>query len=116
MKADARTNVNYVTQPLQVAVFQSLTRLIGGGKNCYTALCLCTLALLCACSEDTPDTYPPDTLNTRTIADSTTATGQGPSVVEADTAWAGINEYDFDGRPVITIPDSVPVGDAGDAV
>lgn len=98
---------------LQLVAGHWLRRRIGGGKFCRLApLLLLAFVTLGACTTDPTD---PETSATRAAADSTDAAGSPAASFTVDPDWDGINEYDFDGNPVITIPDSVPEGDAGDA-
>jgi hypothetical protein len=95
---------------MQLTVRQWLTPFIGGGKNYLLPFLFLALTILGACTTD-PDS--PESYDTRTATDSTTAAGT-PSVV-VDTTWADTIDYNPDGSAVFELPDSVPLGDAGNA-
>jgi len=59
---------------------------------------------------------PTDSFDTRTLTDSTQAAGGDGATVDVDTTWAGTIDVNFDELPPsFVIPDSIPVGDAGEA-
>ena len=94
-----------------------LKSVIGGGKSFCFALTLSSLTLplaFASCEREAID--PADSFDTRTPTDSTKAAGGDGATVDVDTTWAGINDVNFDELPPsFTIPDSIPVGDAGEA-
>ena len=99
-----------------------LRNVIGGGKSCCSALLLLlALSGFAACTEDSPASPEPQNLvETRTTADST-AVGDTSAVpsgeLQADTAWAGEDIYDYDGNLLIPVTEGeVTTGDAADAV
>ena len=85
----------------------------GGGKNYLLPLLFLALTTLGACTTD-PDS--PESYDTRSAADSTQA-AEGPGIIiNVDTTWADTLRHNFDRDTLhIEIPDSVPVGDAGNA-
>ena len=95
----------------QLIVRQWLTLLIGGGKYFLTPLLFLALTILGACTTD-PDS--PESYDTRTAADSTQAADTSGIIINVDTTWADTIDYNPDGA-TFNIPDSVPLGDAGNA-
>ena len=95
----------------QLIVRQWLTPLTGGGKNYLLPLLFLALTILGACTTD-PDS--PESYDTRTAADSTQAADTSGMSLTVDTTWADTIDYNPDGA-TFNIPDSVPVGDAGNA-
>jgi len=67
-----------------------------------------------SCGREATD--PADSFDTRTLTDSTQAAGGDSATVDVDTTWADTIDVNFDELPPsFVIPDSIPVGDAGDA-
>ena len=95
----------------QLIVRQCLTPLTGGGKLFLLPLLFLALTILGACTTD-PDS--PESYDTRSAADSTQAAEAAGIIINVDTTWADTIDYNPDGA-TFTIPDSVPLGDAGNA-
>ena len=95
----------------QFIVRQWLIPLTGGGKNYLLPLLFLALTTLGACTTD-PDS--PESYDTRSAADSTQAADTSGIIINVDTTWADTIDYNPDGA-TFNIPDSVPVGDAGNA-
>ena len=101
----------YVRLLAQLTMRQWLTPLIGGGKYFLPPLLFLALTILGACTTD-PDS--PESYDTRTAADSTQAAEAAGIIINVDTTWADTIDYNPDGA-TFNIPDSVPLGDAGNA-
>ena len=101
----------YVRLLAQLAVHQWLIPSIGGGKYFLQPLLFLALTILGACTTDPVESNPYDT---RTATDSTQAGGSPGMVV--DTTWADTLHHNFDNDSLrFELPDSVPLGDAGNA-
>ena len=86
------------------------------GKSFCFALTLSSLTLPLAFASCEREAIEPTDFGTRTLTDSTKAAGGDGATVDVDTTWAGINDVNFDELPPsFVIPDSIPVGDAGEA-
>jgi hypothetical protein len=91
-----------------------LRNVIGGGKSFCFALALTALALTSGCSADPADTPDTRTLTPNTRTDSTQAADTSGMSLTVDTTWADTLHYGGD-APTFNIPDSIPLGDAGEA-
>jgi len=84
-----------------------------GGKNYLLPLLFLALTILGACTTD-PDS--PESYDTRTAADSTQAADTSGMSLTVDTTWADTLHHNFDNDSLrFELPDSVPLGDAGNA-
>ena len=86
------------------------------GKSFCFALTLSSLTLPLAFACEREAIEPTDSFDTRTLTDSTKAAGGDGATVDVDTTWADTIDVNFDELPPsFVIPDSIPVGDAGEA-
>lgn len=94
-----------------------LKSVIGGGKSFCFALTLSSLTLplaFASCEREAID--PADSFDPRTLTDSTQAADTSGMSLTVDTTWADTIDVNFDELPPsFVIPDSIPVGDAGEA-
>ena len=88
----------YVTAQLPQSALSVLYRTVWGGvKFSIAVLVLTFLPFLSACTEDDPSgPNPANTLDTRSLADSTAADHGGLTLdITVDTAWAGVIDVSY---------------------